>query len=39
MWPRNMLISPEIISLCQNPIYGVVLGLLAFTENFVENVK
>jgi len=39
MRPRNMLISPETISLCQNPISGVVLGQLAFTEDFVENVK
>jgi hypothetical protein len=34
-----ILVSSEIISMCQNPISGVVLGLLAFTEDFVENVK
>jgi len=39
MRPHNMLISPEITSLRQNSISGVALGLLAFTENFVENIK
>ena len=34
-----MLISYEIIPLCQNPISVVVRGLLAFTEDLVENVK